>query len=90
MIAILQDNKNKITCICFSIFGARMNPNESYLNSVAIIMQYNCYININKIFSDYNIKLEHTEFNLTSKFNTSELGRLQSEVGKYNNFIIKN
>ena len=46
-------------------------------------------ININKIFSDYNIKLEHTEFNLTSKFNTSELGRLQSEVGKYNNFIIQ-
>lgn len=45
--------------------------------------------NINKILRDYNIKLERTEFNLTSKFTTNELGRLQMEVGKYNNFIIQ-
>ncbi|MDT4036313.1 hypothetical protein RPO35_05925, partial [Staphylococcus hominis] len=45
--------------------------------------------NINKILRDYNIKLEQTEFNLTSKFTTNELGRLQMEVGKYNNFIIQ-
>ena len=45
--------------------------------------------NINNILRDYNIKLERTEFNLTSKFTTNELGRLQREVGKYNNFIIQ-
>ena len=45
--------------------------------------------NINKILRDYNIKLERTEFNLTSKFTTNELGRLQIEIGKYNNFIIQ-
>lgn len=45
--------------------------------------------NINKILRDYNIKLERIEFNLTSKFTTNELGRLQMEVGKYNNFIIQ-
>lgn len=43
--------------------------------------------NINKILRKYNIKLERTEFNLTSKFTTNELGRLQMDVGKYNNFI---
>lgn len=36
--------------------------------------------NINNILRDYNIKLERTEFNLTSKFTTNELGRLQREV----------
>ena len=45
--------------------------------------------NINKILRDYNIKLERTEFNLTSKFTTNELRRLQIEIGKYNNFIIQ-
>lgn len=45
--------------------------------------------NINKILRDYNIKLEQTEFNLTSKFTTNELRRLEMEVGKYNNFIIQ-
>ena len=45
--------------------------------------------NINNILKDYNIKLERTEFDLTSKFTTNELGRLQREVGKYNNFIIQ-
>ncbi|MGC9637246.1 hypothetical protein ACO2FG_00930 [Staphylococcus epidermidis] len=45
--------------------------------------------NINKILRKYNIKLERTEFNLTSKFTTNELRRLEMEVGKYNNFIIQ-
>ncbi|MGS4093590.1 hypothetical protein ACEUV0_12415 [Staphylococcus pseudintermedius] len=38
--------------------------------------------NINKILRKYNIKLERTEFNLTSKFTTNELRRLEMEVGK--------
>lgn len=37
---------------------------------------------------DTNDKISK-EFHLTSKFTTNELGRLQREVGKYNNFIIQ-